>query len=360
MEEEFKGVTGDTKVLVKTATHGVESLTIKELSERKRKDKVNCVVFHDGSWSTCSQVKNYSENLYKVTTANKKTITLSGGTKVLTSNYILKRISELTSEDYILLNTSYVSEITEYSQKLTYNQGVLIGAYLGDGSRGKKKTCNSTAVCLSMNKNKVEELSPYLQPLCTWNTFDDKNNVVKMLTHDQSIFHFTHEWVQGNYSNTKRLNLNVLQQSYLFRKGILDGYYATDGGNRNRIYTTSEGLRDDMEVLLSSLGLLSVLDQDDRRGEIRQFRDEAPFTPNYIVHCIRWYNPKNKKVMKDLYKKVNGQMFFKINKIEKLDKQKELIYNFRITNKYENFFTLPNGIILQCYDKDFKQQKISK
>lgn len=338
----------DTPVLIKDATNGVQLLTIKEIVERPWRYKSNLTVFQDGSWNSCKTVKvpRNDKKMFEIITKNKKRM-------LATEDHLFpvlggkdKRADELTEEDYLLFNTSKSYEVTEHDMSLTYEQGILIGAYLGDGSIYRKPGTNSVTTVLSMNEDKVEHLSPFIEQVGKgWLIRPDKNNVIKMNTSDKNVADFIDEWVSGGYCNVKRLNLNALQQTVEFRQGILDGIYATDGGNSNRIYTTSEGLRDDLEALCTTLGLITVIDQDDRRGEVRQFRDEPTFTPNFVVQCIRWYTPKNKRSMQNVYRRYNGNMYFKIDSIREVEYDKEYVYCFEITKNDEPYFTLPNGVV---------------
>lgn len=75
-------------------------------------------------------------------------------------------------------------------------------------------------------------------------------------------------------------------QSKAFRRGILDGFYATDGGNSNRIYSTSEGLIHDIECLCSTLGLNTVIDVFDRTDEPVVIRGESYQRNHRSIACV--------------------------------------------------------------------------
>ena len=160
----------------------------------------------------------------------------------------------------------------------------------------------------------------------------------------EGVVGFVREYVEGSYSYEKRLNLNALMQSEEFRKGIIDGYYATDGGNSNRIYTTSAGLVDDMEALFTSLGMQTVIDVTDRTDEPVIIRDKV-YNRNYPLYCIRWYSSSNKRNYPSIYKTKLNSTYFKVVSIEKLDEIPEHVYCFEMENEDEPYFTLPKGII---------------
>ena len=130
-----------------------------------------------------------------------------------------------------------------------------------------------------------------------------------------------------------------------FRKGILDGWYSTDGGNSNRCYTTSPKLAENMEVLITSLGLNSIIDVSDRTDEAVIIRGEI-YKRNYPLYCVRWYEPANHRRNKDVensWIKKNNSIYFKIKEIKEVEYSGN-VYCFECDQK-EPYFTLPNGII---------------
>ena len=151
--------------------------------------------------------------------------------------------------------------------------------------------------------------------------------------------------VSGRYAYEKRLNTEVLLQSREFRRGILDGFYATDGGNSNRIYTTSEGLLHDIECLCTSLGLNTVMDVCDRTDEPVIIRG-AEWKRNYPLYCLRWYGGSNKRSMGNVFVIRNNGMYFRVDKVTKMDETPyETVYCFEVKDQREPYFTLPNGMI---------------
>jgi hypothetical protein len=136
--------------------------------------------------------------------------------------------------------------------------------------------------------------------------------------------------------------MDCLCESEEFRRGIIDGMYATDGGNSNRIYTTSDHIRDGLEAILTSLGMHSIIDTSDRTNEPVVIRGES-FTRNHPLHCIRWYARGNKRDLNDLRIIRNNSVYFKVKSIE-LVGSPESVYCFEVKNEDEPYFTLPNGI----------------
>ena len=200
---------------------------------------------------------------------------------------------------------------------------MLIGMYLGDGSIYEKENCDSIQTSLSLCKEKYErsidilnKASSQLNSIHDWKLSTQYNNVYPLFTSSKEVATFIRKYVSGKYSQEKELNLTCLLQSSDFRKGILEGYYLTDGGNSNRIYTTSKNLVEQIEVLISSLGMNSVVDISDRTDEKVIIRGKE-FNRNYPLYCIRYYSNGNKRSMGDVFKIFNNSIYFKIKSIEK-------------------------------------------
>lgn len=342
---------GNQKTLTKSSD-GVNYMTFRELYDAPYKEtKRNFTVFHNGCWCKGKVVRMPKRKMYRVTTANHKEILVTDNHINVTQRGDIQT-SNLTTDDYLMFNTSGLYSVKEVDRHLTYEQGYLIGMYLGDGSMyNEDHETFATQVDLSLNEEKYLASKDIISKACSQlhipNTFklsSAYNNVYPLSIRSNEIVKFIREFVSGKYCFEKRLNLNCLLQSYEFRKGILDGYYLTDGGNSNRIYSTSVGLIDDMEVLLTSLGLQSIIDVSDRTGECNVVIRGESFNRNYPVYCIRWYEPCNRRTQKDIYIKHNNSIFFKVTSIEEYNSDDDYVYCFEMDDR-EPYFTLPNGII---------------
>jgi intein/homing endonuclease len=132
-------------------------MTFEELYNSSYKDaKKNFTVFHNGSWVGGKLIKlDATRPMYKVTTANKKEM-------VVTDNHIFptlygdKKVSEITNDDYIMFNTRKLDTFPEKDKGLTYEEGILIGMYLGDGSIYIKENSTPT-ISLSLNETKYKD-----------------------------------------------------------------------------------------------------------------------------------------------------------------------------------------------------------
>ena len=336
------------------SSDGINYMTFKEIHESSYKNaKRNFTIFHNGSWVKGKVIRLPKRNIYKIITANKKEI-------YITDNHINPTLNgekttiDLTENDYLLFNNLALDTFPEKDKNLTYEQGVLIGMYLGDGSIYDNKENNNTPIInLSLNETKYDNSLEIIKKAVNLITNDltvnivlnkQYNNVYPVVIRDTKIAEFIREYVFGNYSFEKELNLNCLLQSREFRQGILKGYYLTDGGNSNRIYTTSSKLVSQIECIMTSLGLNSIIDLSDRTDEKVIIREQE-FNRNYPLYCIRWYDPKNKRSMENVFKIKNNNTYFKIISIEKIESSSEYVYCFEMKDKEESYFTLPNGII---------------
>lgn len=331
------------------ASNGVNYMSFKELYEAgHRSYKRNLTVFHNGSWVRGKVVRVPATSMVKITTANNKTL-------LMTKNHIQpvlggdKMAGKITEDDYILFNTRQLDTYPERNMGLTYEQGYLIGMYLGDGSMDRREGKNQ--VDFSLNEEKyaksIETMNKALKQLGVETEFKlgkSYNNVYPVHLCSAELKDFIAEWVEGKYGFEKELNMNCLLQSAEFRRGIADGYYATDGGNSNRIYTTSEKLAYHMEALFTSLGVPTIIDVSDRTDESVIIRGEV-YTRNYPLYCIRSYSNTNKRNFKDVYKVVNNSVYFKVKSVENYTNSEDFVYCFEIDNQDEPYFTLPNGVI---------------
>jgi anaerobic ribonucleoside-triphosphate reductase len=337
----------EQKIMVKNSDDGVIYDTFETVYNKKRQR--NLTGYHNGSWVKGKFIKkHYIGDLYKITTKNNKEM-------IITENHLLPTINgdiygkNLNTEDYLLTNSRQINSFPEQDKHLTYEQGYLIGLYLGDGSKYYRS--NTWEITLSLNENDVFCKKIVKKALKDWNAknkiaiYRVKNNVVFFKFYSKKVFNEINKWVRGNYSYEKELNLNVILQSADFRKGIIDGWYQSDGGNSNRIYSTSQKLIEHGEVLCSSLGINTIVNVSDRTGEGQVKIRGKLFNRNYPLYCLRFYGNANKRLEKNVYIVKNNSVYFKIKTIEKIENYNGYVYCFECSRKSEPYFTLPNNII---------------
>ena len=338
------------KVLWKSSTEGVKLTTLEELHNRNP-EKKNLKIFHNGSWVNGRSIKlPHTKRMYKVTTFNNKEF-------IMTDNHINvtlegeKQTSELTTNDYLMFNTMQLQSIPDNDENLSYAQGFVVGAFLGDGSFGSTINGTTYDINFSLNVNKYQKVIEMID-IANKEVGDEGvsklsevyNNVYPVRISSKQLAAFIMRWTRGTLAYNKSLNLNCLLQSVDFRQGILDGY--TDGENSNRCYTTSKELAEDMEVLITSLGLQSIINVSDRTDEKVVIRDKE-YDRNYPLYCVRWYEPANHRANKDSehsWIKKNNSIYFKVKSIEEVDYSDD-VYCIECKNQDEPYFTLPCGLI---------------
>lgn len=345
----------DQKILWKSSTSGVHLTTFEEFKNLPYAgNKENLKIFHNGSWVKGKFVELPGRKMYEITTFNNKKI-------VVTDNHLNSTLrgdistNELTTNDYLLFNQQPANVVSENDEHLTYEQGFVVGSFLGDGSFGSEQKGIIYDINFSQNLEKHKKCMEMLDIANQQVGGQNKphlasiyNNVYPVRISSKELAAFIIKWTnweRGTYAFNKKLNLNCLLQSIEFRKGILDGWYSTDGGNSNRCYTTSSELVEDMEVLIMSLGMNSIIDISDRTDEDVVICGEI-YKRNYPLYCIRWYEPANHRRNKDVensWIKRNNSIYFKIKEIKEVEYSGN-VYCFECDEK-EPYFTLPNGII---------------
>ena len=145
------------------------------------------------------------------------------------------------------------------------------------------------------------------------------------------------QFVTGSCALDKGIDGRAIEQSVEFRNGILDGLYATDGGNSGRIYTSSERLKDDIAVLCASLGRVTTVSADTRERRLG-------INPCYTVRL--YSNDTVRQSQKDVYIKTDDYFWLKIKSIEKIPATQRVSYCVEVLDhEHEPIFTLGNGVI---------------
>jgi hypothetical protein len=345
---------GDQMVLTKDSD-GVKYMTFKEIYELKWRKKKNFTIYHNGSWVKGKTIKTTSKEMYRIKTSNNKIFVVTGD-HINPTILGDKPSRELTTDDYLLFSTNALDTFPGANKHLTYDEGYLLGLYAGDGSsylaHKEGHDFKFAQVSFHLNHEKNDRSIPHLEKaLKDLNVdsnirgYDQKNNNYSVQINSREVYDFIKEYVLGGYAYDKVISEQVLTQSKDFRQGIIDGLYDSDGGNTNRIYSCSKKLIDSIEFIMTSLGYCSKIEVQDRRDEPVVIRGES-YKRNFIVYSIRWYDPKNKRSMKDVYIFRNNSMYFKIDSIEKLDlDQPQDVYCFKMKDEEEPYFTLPSGLI---------------
>ena len=288
---------------------------------------------------------------YKITLSNGAVIKTTANhlNKVLGKDYIPTK--NLKIGDYLPVSLQQFS----LSDNLSYEQGKFIGAYLGDGSG---LNSNQNEIIFSLNKETDYDLISWMSeqaPKLFGKSLvipESADKCINVRIYSHILKGLIKEFVEGDIANNKALSMKAIAQSIAFRKGILDGYIATDGSHSNTktkdvIYTSSKAMVDSIIALCSSLGIatdLKVYYNDDRKII---FGDKE-----YNCQKERYYLGLYTNLKRDSYgnkyKIDNDYIWFSISSIEKLKKgaggATTNSYCMEILSDDEPIFILGNGI----------------
>lgn len=348
---------GDTPILARNSERGEFLTTMKDLNE-SIVCNTNTEIFSNGFWKQYSKViVPYTDPWIKVTTSNSKEF-------VCTNNHIVPtlrgdvRADELTKDDYILFTTKSAN-VTDYHEDYSYNVGVLIGAFLGDGSYGTCRDGIERSINLSLNPYKLGALETYINKavneLSKFGSDEDKDSAetithvrikdknVSLVINSAKIAQLMINFVPHNVAQNKYFNERLLGCSKEFKLGMIYGLMHTGGGNSNRYYTTSKRLVTQIEALYTTMGIPSNIDVDTRVGPVL-FKG-VEYNSDYPVYCIRSYSDTNKSSAKDVCVWRNNSIYFKISNIETVENTDGTAYCVNMKDQDNPYFTLPNGII---------------
>lgn len=275
-------------------------------------------------------------------------IELVNGTKIKTTDNHLNKVlgkdyvqtKDLTEEDY--LPVSLIPY--EKTKALTYEEGKIVGMFLGDGSYSS----NVGTIVFSLNPETDKDDIEFLYDYCTikYNAYLRDNLLTSEISGNKSCVNVSvksvylrgliEQFVEGDNALNKSISPRVLSCSIEFRRGILDGLYTTDGGNSNRIYTSSVNLKDSLVLMLASMGIPSTVDEDSRDSRLGK----------NTSYTIRWYTPEGRTQRKGVYKIEDNMFWFKVKSVNKIKTNATTSFCLEVLDKdTEPVFMLPSGIL---------------
>ena len=275
---------------------------------------------------------------YKITLQNGAEIKTTADhlNKVYGKEYV--RTKDLTVNDYI----PFSRNVYPGRDNLGYDDGFIVGMFLGDGSYNV-----NSEVVFSLGDAKFE-LIKYLHDICPKkfgaNINDDvltsdisgKPSCTNVRVNSKYLRGLIEQFVVGNNALTKGISGKAFEQSIDFRGGIIDGLYATDGGNSGRIYTSSETLKNDIITMCATLGRVTTVSVDTRDGRLGT-------NPCYTV---RLYSEDTTRMrQKDVYIKDEDYFWIKIKSIETIETNRCCSFCVEVIGDHEPLFTLANGIV---------------
>lgn len=320
----------DTRVIVKTV-RGISVRTIREIYTTQEQHGSKYQTLCNGIWSNAVAVKTETKGCLKITLDNGESVIMDEchwqPTKYTYNDLMHVVQAKNLREGYYLPFSGYPIRDSIGS----YLDGFAVGAYLGDGS------CDNGALIYSLSDKKDDAITQLTQFFTDSGykitTSKDEHLVsLRILSHNKAAQTWMQQFVSGLYSETKRILPHTWNMGTDFLRGILDGWYATDGGSRGRIYTNNIGLCDDFATLCGLLGIGYRIDRDGDKREGR-YSQNPVYTMKY--HVREKYG--------NIFFYQDGYWWIRISKIEKSDYSGS-VFCFQVDST-AHLFQLANGLV---------------
>lgn len=288
-------------------------------------------VFSDGKFLTGKFNKFEDQQLLKITLVNGHQIRMSDQHL----NYVLenKKVKIVKALDFKESMYLPYSLKTYGGEGGNYDLGYFVGAFAGDGSYDR-----DTSVVFSLENDFKKEVIENLERIAkdcfsvhVTKTQDKKTKLFTLKVHSQGAVGLCKDFIEGK-EREKCYKAKLFGTSIDFRKGVIDGHYATDGGNRHRIYTSSLKMVHSLNMLSSTLGTTTAIYKDERDNRLGK---EANFA--VLIYQL------NRENYGDFWKKFEGKLWVKIAKIEKSTKSAAFCFE---VEKGEPIFTVGTTGIL--------------
>ncbi len=322
---------GDEKVLIKSSRGGeVEFGEIRNIFKSQKEDYE---IYSDGEFvkGTFNEFKN--QEMINVKLENGHSIKMSEEHL----NFVCcgKGNEEQTIKGKELKTSMYLPySLKEYLGEGGNNDlGYFVGAYAGDGSFD-----GDTTVVFSLEetykKEVIEKLTKIAKDFFSAHVSISKDKDTKLVTlrvHSRAAVGLCKDFVDGK-EREKHYRSKLFVSSLEFRKGVLEGHYLTDGGNRNRIYTSSKKMVETLNMLAATLGTTTSIYIDDRE---RRLGTE----PNYSV----LFYQLNRESYGNFWFKQDNKLWVKIKEIEKISNTSA--YCFEVKESKPIFTVGTTGIL---------------
>jgi ribonucleoside-triphosphate reductase len=221
-----------------------------------------------------------------------------------------------------------------------YNAGLMVGYYLAEGWVSH----NGSEVDFAINikrKDIVDSIKDFFNKLGCRVLVVEQNdvNIFKVKVFGKQAVGLVKNFVSGDYATEKRLETNVLDMSFDFRKGMYDGYLDTDGSPKNGVFahTTNKKLCEDLIVLSATLGITLKYSED--KNNTRYFKEDKSDLVRFTSYKLDVAN----------FESYEDYWAVPVKEVKLMDASRiTKVYNFTVDTK-EHLYTLPNGIIThQC------------
>ncbi len=310
-------IRGTEEVIWYDGNHTAHRNTIAQLVELQ---PVKCYVdtYNDAGIAERRQVKSFIKHpinketkLFKLTMIDGRSIITTGDHGVFTHDDSLNlkevRVDSLHKGQFLAMPGSL--SVTSNALPGTWLDGFLAGAWLGDGDY------NGKDVRLHLNIKDVEAFSELLtEAEYNFSVYDSSSSENGKVIHirDNLRLRMESEGLTGD-CHTKRVPATVFGYCEKYLRGLLCGYYSTDGsfsGHVVEVSSVSKPLRDDIAHLLHKVGIHGfIAEKESDSGkrtkpghdycirisaetDLRQFEQKIGFIQDYKIQALTSYIPK--------------------------------------------------------------------
>ncbi|MCL4382464.1 MAG: ribonucleoside triphosphate reductase [Patescibacteria group bacterium] len=324
---------GDEKVLIKSSRgRDLEYSEIKNIYEGNGKNN-EYEIYSDGDFVKGVFNKFENQKMIKVTLENGHEIKISEEHLNFVTFDQESKTQELKGKE--LKKGMFLP----YSLKMMKGSGgnrdlgYFVGAYAGDGSFD-----GETTVIFSLENEKKKQVITRLQKISEkyfgahWSVSpSQETKLFTLKIHSKAAVGLCQDFVSGK-EREKYYSARIFGMSQEFREGVITGHYATDGGNRHRIYTSSKKMVETLNMLAATLGTTTSIYRDNRQD---RFGKET----NYAVLVYQL----NRKKYGDIWFKKDKKLWVKIKSIEQISNS--TAYCFEVKNGRPMFTVGTTGIL---------------
>jgi anaerobic ribonucleoside-triphosphate reductase len=299
---------GDEKVLIKSSRgRDLEYSAIRNIYEGNSRQE-EYEIYSDGRFIKGKFNRFANQKMLEITLVNGHKLKISEEHL----NFVVKnkkdkvkvlKGKELSADFYLPYSLK-----TYQGEGGNYDLGFFVGAYAGDGSFDGDST-----VVFSLEEHFKKDLISKLEKISKkyFNAHssikaDLKTKLVTLKIHSRAAVGLCRDFVNDKERN-KHYSARLFGSSLEFRQGVFDGHYRTDGGNKNRIYTSSVKMVETLNMLAASLGTATSLYEDKRDN--RYGRET-----NYAVLFYKL----NREQYSNIWFKKDDKLWVKIKSIKKI------------------------------------------
>ena len=287
--------------------------------------------FYNGEWISTKVIRVMPQKLYHITLANNSVYKMGAEHEQPILRYgrkLLVPAKDIIPGDMIPFNTSVIDANIINS---SYELGYAVGAYLGDGSKNENGITYSIAAA-PKDDSTENTLKKFWEGMGYRVTVTINNNC-RSVRVGAGSYDVIKKYFSGDSALSKSIAPTILSQSVEMRKGLIDGYLATDGDRaKSRVWTSSKTMVEDLIAVFNSIGIKAYCSfEDTREGRLGT---NACYAVSYI---------KDRANHKGKYMTVDGQLYWLVTKVEEKNNRKPLYC--LATDSEHHLFTLKDGLI---------------